>query len=105
VSLGIIAAGTENDIAKSLGIPEDLKEACALIASGHTRKLDLGVISTKKQKKFYFFMVAAIGLTATLYPEISEVPEGKLAGIRDAVMTLLKYKTNPTVKSKLKQCW
>lgn len=95
--LGIIPAGTENDIAASLGIPTDLKEACALIASGHTRKLDLGVISTKKQKKFYFFMVAAIGLTATLYPEISEVPEGKLAGIRDAVMTLLKYKTNPTV--------
>jgi diacylglycerol kinase (ATP) len=35
VSLGIIAAGTENDIAGSLGIPDDLKEACALIASGH----------------------------------------------------------------------
>src|SRR5450756_2359866 len=35
VKLGIIAAGTENDIAGSLGIPEDLIEACALIASGH----------------------------------------------------------------------
>jgi diacylglycerol kinase (ATP) len=68
VRLGIIGAGTENDIARSLGIPEDLKEACALIASGHTRKLDLGQISTKKTKKFYFFMVSAIGLTATLYP-------------------------------------
>ena len=97
VTLGIIAAGTENDIARSLGIPEDLKEACALIASGHTRKLDLGQISTKKRKKFYFFMVAAIGLTATLYPVINEVPEGKLAGIKDAVMTLLKFKPNPTV--------
>jgi diacylglycerol kinase (ATP) len=95
--LGIIAAGTENDIAKSLGIPEDLKEACALIASGHMRKLDLGVISTKKQKNFYFFMVAAIGLTATLYPEISEVPEGKLAGIKDAVKTLLKFNPKPKV--------
>ena len=50
VKLGIIAAGTENDIARSLGIPEDLKEACALIASGHTRKLDLGQVSTKKRK-------------------------------------------------------
>jgi len=95
--LGIIAAGTENDIAKSLGIPEDLKEACALIATGHTRKLDLGVISTRKQKKFYFFMVSAIGLTATLYPEISQVPEGKLAGIKDAVKTLLKFNPKPKV--------
>lgn len=32
VRLGSIAAGTENDTAKSLGIPEDLKEACLLIA-------------------------------------------------------------------------
>ncbi len=97
VKLGIIAAGTENDIARSLGIPEDLKEACALIASGHTRKLDLGQVSTKKKKKFYFFMVAAIGLTATIYPMISEVREGKLSGIKDAITTLLKYKTKPKV--------
>jgi diacylglycerol kinase (ATP) len=97
VSLGIIAAGTENDIAGSLGIPKDLKEACALIAAGHTRKLDLGQVSTKKTKKFYFFMVTAIGLTATIYPLIKEVPEGKLTGIKDAVMTLLKYDTKPTV--------
>jgi YegS/Rv2252/BmrU family lipid kinase len=97
IKLGIIPAGTENDIAASLGIPQDLKEACALIASGHTRKLDLGQISTKKRKKFNFFMVAAIGLTATLYPMISGVPEGKFGGIKDAVMSLLKYKTKPTV--------
>ena len=97
VRLGIIAAGTENDIATSLGIPENLKEACALIASGHTRKLDLGQISTKKRKKFYFFMLTAIGLTATLYPEINEVPEGKWGGIKDAVLTVLKFKSNPTV--------
>jgi len=97
VSLGIIAAGTENDIARSLGIPEDLKEACALIASGHTRKLDLGLVSTKKRKKFYFFMLTAIGLTATIFPMIKEVPEGKLSGIKDAVTTLLKFDSKPTV--------
>ncbi|HEX7555293.1 MAG TPA: diacylglycerol kinase family protein [Leptolinea sp.] len=97
IKLGIIPAGTENDIAASLGIPEDLKEACALIASGHTRKLDLGQISTKKRKKFNFLMVAAIGLTATLYPLISEVPDGKLAGLKDAIISILKYKTKPTV--------
>jgi diacylglycerol kinase (ATP) len=97
IKLGIIAAGTENNIARSLGIPEDLKAACALIASGHTRKLDLGQVSTKQRKKFYFFMVTAIGLTATLYPQISGVPEGNWAGIKDAVMTILKFKSKPTV--------
>lgn len=96
-SLGIIAAGTENDIAGSLGIPEDLEEACALIASGHTRKLDLGQISTRKTKKFYFFNIVAIGLTATLFPIIKEVPEGKLAGIKEAIVTLLKFESKPKV--------
>src|SRR5512141_1956648 len=97
VRLGIIAAGTENDIARSLGIPEDLKEACALIASGHTRKLDLGQLSTRKNKKFYFFMLTAIGLTATIFPIIKEVPEGKLSGVRKAVATLFKFESKPIV--------
>jgi diacylglycerol kinase (ATP) len=97
VKLGIIAAGTENDIAGSLGIPDDLKEACALIASGHTRELDLGVISTKKTKDFYFFNMAAIGLTATIFPMIKEVPEGNFSGIKDAVATLLKFDSKPKV--------
>src|SRR5215212_6396958 len=41
VHLGIIAAGTENDIATSLGIPTDISEACKLIASDQTRDLDI----------------------------------------------------------------
>ncbi|MDD5371371.1 MAG: hypothetical protein PHQ40_20005 [Anaerolineaceae bacterium] len=68
-----------------------------MIASGHTRKLDLGQLSTKKNKKYYFFMLTAIGLTATIFPLIKEVPEGKLGGIKDAVMTLLKFDSKPTV--------
>jgi len=34
--LGIVPAGMENNIAKSLRIPANLKAACALIASGNT---------------------------------------------------------------------
>lgn len=97
VRLGIIPAGTENDIALSLGIPEDMEKACEIIAAGNTRKLDLGRLSTKKTKKFYFFMVSAIGLTATIFPLIKEVPEGRLGGIKDGLMTLLKFKSAPVV--------
>src|SRR6266542_2606405 len=39
--LGIIPVGTLNNVAKSLGIPQKLEEACALIASNNTRKLDV----------------------------------------------------------------
>ncbi len=96
--LGIIPTGTSNDIAGSLGIPTDLKGACELIASGHTRKLDLGVISTKERKDFYFFSIVAIGLTATIYPMIKEVPEGKLNGIGEAIRTFFRFETKPTVR-------
>ena len=95
--LGIIPAGTENDIARSLGIPEDLKEACAIIASGNTRKVDLGCITTKNEKNHYFFMMIAIGLTATLYPMVNDVPNGKIGGVMEAIKTILKYKPNPIV--------
>ncbi len=97
VKLGIIPAGTENDIARSLGIPEDLKEACALIASGHTRKLDLGQVSTKRRKKFYFFMLTTVGIISTIYPMIKEVPEGKFSGVKDAVKTFLQFQSKPIV--------
>ncbi len=97
VHLGIIPAGTENDIATSLGIPTDLKEACALIASDHTRDLDLAQISTKEKKKFVFFMVTTVGVTSTVYPDVKDVPHGDLSNLKDAVITFLQAKPNPKV--------
>ena len=96
--LGIIPAGHSNDLAASLGIPLDLKEACDLIVSGKTRKVDLGVITTKDRKNFYFNQVAAVGLTATLYPQVSKVPNGRYEGVIDAIKTIFNYKTKPIVQ-------
>ena len=42
-------------------------------------------------------MISAIGLTATLYPLISDVPQGEFSGIKDALMTILNFKTKPIV--------
>jgi YegS/Rv2252/BmrU family lipid kinase len=97
VHLGIVPAGTENDIAASLGIPEDVKEACKLIASDHTRQLDLAQISTKGKKKFVFLMVATVGLASTLYPDLKDVPRGDLSNLKDAFMTLIHAKPDPKV--------
>ena len=97
VTLGVIAVGTMNDIAASLGIPEDVEKACALIAKGETRKLDLGVIQTRKNKKFYFFMAAAIGLTAALFPEVEKFIKGHLTKLIGAVATLTHYEKEPEV--------
>lgn len=95
--LGIIPAGTANNIAKSLDIPSDLEGACALIASENTRKLDFGQVKTKKGKKFHFFEMATIGLSAAVYPDANKVANGKLSKIKDTATTFFQQETKPLV--------
>lgn len=96
--LGVIPAGTENNVARSLGIPEDPEAACDLILSGRSRKVDLGEVKVKKKKRFLFFEVVTLGLASALYPSVKKVPKGDLSGIKDAVLTVLKQPTRPAVR-------
>lgn len=95
--LGIVPTGTENNIAKSLGIPKDLQEACALIASDNMLKLDVGQVTTRKGKKFIFFEMATIGLSAAVYPDANKAASGKLSSIKAAAMTFIHQESRPTV--------
>ena len=52
--LGIIPAGTENNIALSLGIPKDLEEACALIASDNTAQTGYGSGQNQERQEIFF---------------------------------------------------
>jgi diacylglycerol kinase (ATP) len=97
VRLGIIPAGTENNIAVSLGIPINLEEACALIASDNTLKLDLGQIKTRNGKKFVFFEMATVGLSAAIYPDANKVANGKLSKIKAAAVKVIHEETKPKV--------
>ncbi len=95
--LGIIPTGTKNNMAKSLGIPETIEEACTLIASKNTRKLDVGQVRVKKGKKLYFFELTAVGLVAALYPKAKKLADGKLSELKDAALTLLHQEPDPKV--------
>ena len=95
--LGIIPTGTQNNIAKSMGIPVNMEEACALIASKNTRKLDVGQVKMKKGKKLYFFELTAIGLVAALYPKANKILNGKLSSIKDAALTLINHEPQAKV--------
>jgi diacylglycerol kinase (ATP) len=57
--LGILPMGTANDLARTLGIPMDLFEACEVIGAGRLLRIDLGRVNDK-----YFFNAASIGLGA-----------------------------------------
>jgi diacylglycerol kinase (ATP) len=95
--LGIVPTGKENNIAKSLGIPENFEEACALITSKNSNKLDVAQVTTKKGKKFSFFEMASVGLSAALYPDATKAVSGKLSGMKDAAVTLIHQETKPKV--------
>ncbi|HTP03325.1 MAG TPA: diacylglycerol kinase family protein [Anaerolineales bacterium] len=99
--LGILPYGTKNNVAKSLGIPEPVEEACALIARNSTRQIDIGQIKIKtpnsKIKKTYFFELAVIGLAAAVYPPANKVLKGQLGKIKDAAETVLQHDSDSKV--------
>ena len=64
--LGIIPAGTANDLARTLGLPLDMEAAADVIAAGHRKTIDLGDVNGHK-----FFNVASVGLSADLARELS----------------------------------
>jgi len=64
--LGILPLGTANDLARTLGLPADPAAAAAVIAAGHTRRIDVGLVNGHP-----FFNVASIGLSVTLARELT----------------------------------
>jgi diacylglycerol kinase (ATP) len=96
VNLGIIPSGTENNIARSLGIPKDLEEACTLITSGEMAKVDMGQVKTSKGKKFVFFEMATVGLSASIFPDMSKAAISKLSRVKAAAMTFIQQVDRPS---------
>jgi YegS/Rv2252/BmrU family lipid kinase len=65
--LGILPLGTANDLARTLGIPNSLPEACEIIAKGQVRRIDLGWVNGK-----HFFNVASMGLSVQITERLTK---------------------------------
>ena len=75
--LGILPTGTMNNVARELGIPLDLDQACALIAAGLTRRIDVGCVQGgHSHKRHYFLESAGVGLAVAL-PAGQNVKKGR----------------------------
>ncbi|HLH60632.1 MAG TPA: diacylglycerol kinase family protein [Ktedonobacteraceae bacterium] len=89
-ALGIIPAGTMNNLARSLNIPQTIEAACAVIAKGETHAIDVGKINDR-----FFLEVAGVGLEAELFPLAEEIKQpGLLSTLHGAIgglITLLTY--------------
>ncbi len=79
-ALGIIPLGTYNNIAHSLGVPTQAEAACALIASGVPRPIDVGQVHAHGMKEPRIFLeMATVGVGALLAPLGQHVEKHRLA--------------------------
>jgi diacylglycerol kinase (ATP) len=86
--LGILPAGTQNNVALSLGIPADLHQAAALLRSGQQISVDLGV-ATCQGKRRLFLEACSVGLLSALFPAADDIQHGNLARFGDLLATLV----------------
>jgi len=89
VPIGLIPAGTFNDLARTLEIPFDVAQACATIAAGHTRRIDVARVNG-----VYYVTEASIGVSSRLARHQREDEKrrfGLAAVIANALLMALSY--------------
>jgi YegS/Rv2252/BmrU family lipid kinase len=67
--LGVLPGGRGNDLARVLGIPADPVQACAVIAAGFSRRLDLGEVGGQA-----FVGIASVGFDSDANRIANEAP-------------------------------
>ncbi len=86
-TLGIIPIGTQNNTALSLGIPDDIPAAIAILRTGKRIKVDVGT-AVCGNVQTPFLEVCSVGLISTLFPSVDDIQHGNLARIGDFLTTL-----------------
>jgi diacylglycerol kinase (ATP) len=95
-ALGILPIGTMNNLARSLGIPLELNDACALLGAGSTRQVDVGHIRADAKPDIeYFLETAGVGLSAIAFPAGQAATKSGLGGLPSALRKLFDYKPGP----------
>lgn len=85
--LGIIPTGTQNNVAYSLGIPDDIRSAINLLRTGKIVKTDVG-IATCGNSTVPFLEICSVGLFSALFKSGDEIQHGDISKIRDFLATL-----------------
>ena len=92
VLLGIIPAGTQNNLALSLGIPSDIKAATSLLRTGQRSKIDIG-IAKSGTAEVQFLEVCSIGLFSALFNSADDLQKGNLNSLGEIFSTLTSFPT------------
>ncbi|MFH1085929.1 MAG: YegS/Rv2252/BmrU family lipid kinase, partial [Chloroflexota bacterium] len=69
-TMACIHAGSGNDFAAGNGVPEDVEAACRLIAQGHTRNVDVGLLTLDGSQSLYFGNTFGMGFDGLVTTEV-----------------------------------
>jgi len=86
-ALGILPLGSAMNIARSLGIPRDLDEAAAIIATATPRSIDVALARDRP-----FLEIASIGATAEILEQAHHVDKGHFHAILTMVWQGLRQR-------------
>jgi diacylglycerol kinase (ATP) len=94
-TMGILALGSFNNMARGFGVPVELEPALEVIAAGSATAVDCGWVVQAGAEGRPFFEAAGVGIDAIgfLAVELAE-KRGWLRGLR-AVWRLLRYRRTP----------
>jgi len=100
VVMGIIPMGTENVLAKAMGVPLDTMGACEHFTAAGERTMDLGIANGRN-----FIIMAGIGLDAKVIAEMDPQMKnilGSLGFILKGAMSLFLENQNTWGKAKIR---
>jgi len=97
-TLGVLCAGRGNDFAGSVGIPEDIDQACKLLKVGQSRLLDVGRFTGGIYPEgHYFINCIGVGFDAVATIEVAKLPRwgGFLSFLIAILKTIFLYNHAP----------
>jgi len=92
--MGVIPGGRGNDLARVLGIPDQPDQAAAVIAAGHSRAIDVGVVDDGSGTPTAFVGIASVGFDSDANRIANEAPSwlGGFVYLYGALRALLAWK-------------
>jgi diacylglycerol kinase (ATP) len=96
--LGIVITGRGSDLARTIGIPSDYREACARLGGDRTMTVDLGLVTFHQEgeeKQRYFVNVGGGGFDGEVAHRANRAPNfmgGTIPYLTSLVSTLFSYR-------------
>jgi diacylglycerol kinase (ATP) len=86
-ALGVLPLGSVMNVARMLGVPQDLEQAAATLATAPIRRVDVGVARGRP-----FLEAGSVGMNAAMFREAQRFDDGDWLSILRTVWVAIRYR-------------